>query len=89
MGRSDSLEMAFDLIKDGSHVNIATQASTKLEILSVESDGKVIPPENYEFYLRSAPSESPYADGGSRFILSSKDHLLTARMRATLSVRLP
>lgn len=62
MGRSDTLDLSFDLRKDSSHIEIPTQASTRLDIISIESEGKVVSPENYEFFLRSAPGESPYSE---------------------------
>ncbi len=87
IARNESTEITFDFItKDNAHIELSPGSMVSLDIVSLESEGKVIPKEQYASYFETAPNISPYADQGARFVGLSKGRLATVQLQATLSI---
>lgn len=87
IARNDSTEMVFDFItSENAHIELPPRSSVALDIVSIESGGKVIPSDQYASYFEVAPQSVPYTQQGARFVGLSKSRLATVQLRATLSI---
>lgn len=65
IGVNESSTVEYDFItKDNAHIELPIGSTVKLEIITLESQGKTISPTSATGYLEIAPAQSPYSNLG-------------------------